>query len=103
MRAYVRETEKIVNFRIYGIKGTECTREFFRTFFKEVDGVRETTAEEKMMYGNDVLYTIETQEFCDVFIQNIERIQDAIDWVAVSLIEGYSEEEFRFESDYYAL
>ena len=103
MKVLVRETEKTVVFRIYGINGRECTREFFRTFFNEADGVHESTTEEKVMYGKDIVYSIETQEFCDLFKSQIDRIQYAIDELSLAIINGYTEEEFRFESDYYAL
>ena len=55
------------------------------------------------MYGKDIVYSIETQEFCDLFKSKIDRIQYAIDELSLAIINGYTEEEFRFENDYYAL
>ena len=81
----------------------ECTGEFFRTFFTSEDGVHETTEDEKMRYGSDVEYSIDTQEFCDLFKRNIDKLQKAIDEIALAIISGYTEEEFHFEKEYYAL
>ena len=103
MKVFVRETEKTVAFRLYGISGRECTGEFFRTFFTSEDGVHETTEDEKMRYGSDVEYSIDTQEFCDLFKRNIDKLQKAIDEIALAIISGYTEEEFHFEKEYYAL
>ncbi len=103
MKVFVRETEKTVAFRLYGIRGRECTVEFFRTFFTSEDGVHETTEDERMRYGSDVEYSIDKQEFCDLFKKNIDKLQKAIDEIALAIISGYTEEEFHFEKEYYAL
>ena len=103
MKVFIRETEKTVTVRIYGISGRECTREFFKCFFTEKDGVHETSDDEKVRYGTDAEYSIETQEFYDFFSKHIDNIQNSIDEVALAIINGYTVEEFVFDGEYYAL
>ena len=79
MRTLIKETGKTVNFRIYGVDGTEKTAEYFRRYLETDNIVYPTTDEERAEYDTDAVYTIVPYETFRKLADSIEKIQFGID------------------------
>jgi len=97
MKVFIKEICRDVIVRIYGTDGDEHTKEFFERFFDNVEGVYETTDDEREEYRSEGVYTIEKLENYELFAQTVKNIQQAIDEVAKALIDGRSIEEFTID------
>lgn len=97
MKVFIKEICRDVIVRIYGTDGDEHTKEFFERFFCNVEGIYETTDDERTEYRSEGVYTIEKLEYYELFAQTVTNIQQAIDEVAKALIEGRSIEEFTID------
>ncbi len=88
MKVFIKEYCRDVNIRIYGIDGEERTKEFFEKYFEETIGVYETTDEEHERFGSEAEFTIEKADDYNYFAGKISTIQQAIDDIADSIING---------------
>lgn len=88
MKVFIREYCRDVTVRIYGIDGEERTKEFFERYFEETIGVYETTDEEREQFGSEAEFTIDKADDYNYFAGKISSIQQAIDDIADSIING---------------
>ena len=91
MKVFIREYCRDVIIRINGIDGEEHTKDFFAKYLCGVNGVYETTDEERTEYSTEAEYTIEKGEYYDFFIQHIDNIQKGIDTVSEALKDTISQ------------
>lgn len=103
MKVFVREYCRDVTVRIYGIDGEERTKEFFRKYFSEVDGVYETTDEEREDYSSEAVYTITKAEYYNFLAQHIDNIQKGIDEIAEAEFRRETSQDYTFDNCCYVI
>ncbi len=103
MKVFIKEYCRDVAIRIYGTDGDERTQEFFERYFKNVEGVYETTEEEHTEYHSDALYTITKADYYNFLAQQLENIQRGIDEVAEALARGATIEQYIFNGCCYVI
>ncbi len=103
MKVFVREYCRDVTVRIYGIDGEERTKEFFRKYFSEVDGVYETTDEEREDYNSEAVYTI-TKQIIITFSHSISSISKrALTKLPRRNFAGKPPQDYTFENCCYVI
>ena len=103
MKVFIKEICRDVTIRIYGTDGDDHTEDFFRKYFRSVEGVYETTEDEHTEYRSEAVYTIEKLEYYEFLAQAVKNIQQAIDEIAKALIEGRTIEEFTVDEQCYVV
>ena len=103
MIVFVKEYCRDVIVRIYGTDGEERTHEYFEKYLMDVDGVYETTAEERREYFSEAAFTIVKAAYYEFLAQHIENIQRGIDVMSAEIFEGRKESDYTFDSVCYAV
>lgn len=103
MKVFIADQNKTVTVRIYGLNGTEVTREFFSVFFLRVIEIHETTDEERRISGTDAEFTIDTYDHFKDFVGKIETIQQAIDDMSYLLLDGSTIDDYIIDDHLYAI
>lgn len=103
MKVFIKECCRDVIVRIYGTDGDEHTQEFFERYFKNVEGVYETTEEEHKEYNSEAAFTITKSDYYDFLAQQLENIQKGIDEVAEALARGSDIEQYIFDGCCYVI
>lgn len=103
MKVFVREYCRDVTVRIYGIDGEERTKEFFKKYFADVEGVYGTTDEEREDYNSEAVYTITKAEYYNFLAQHIDNIQKGIDEIAEAEFRRETSQDYTFENCCYVI
>lgn len=104
MKVFIKEYCRDVIIRIYGIDGDEHTKEFFEKYMSDIDGVYETTDEERKLYCSEAEYTITKAEYYNFFAQQIDNIQKGIDEVAeAAILWNEKTEDYIFDDECYVI
>lgn len=103
MIVFVKEYCRDVIVRIYGIDGEERTHEFFEKYLMDVDGVYETTDEERAEFHSEAAFTITKADYYEFLAQHIDNIQRGIDEVSAEMFKGRTVEDYTFEDACYAV
>ena len=79
------------------------TQDFFERYFKNVEGVYETTEEERTEYNSEAVFTITKSDYYNFLAQQLENIQRGIDEVAKALAGGAAIEQYIFDGCCYVV
>ena len=103
MKVFVREYCRDVNVRIYGIDGEERTKDFFKKYFADVEGVYETTDEEREDFSSEAVCTITKADDYNFLAQHIDNIQKGIDEIAEAEFRRETAQDYTFENCCYVI
>lgn len=97
MKVLIRETLRTVDVNIYGTDGRQCTKEYFESYFSDVDGAYPTLEAEKEEFSTDAEWVIITERDFREFADFIEEIQMTIDLVEKKLETGENKSDYIFQ------
>lgn len=98
MKVLILEEKRDVHFRIYGIDGEQRTEEFFKAVFCEkMSCVYPTTEDERAEYHTEAKYTFTCRVAYDKLCEYVTVLQETLDLIADTIIDGDNREEYELE------